>query len=600
MAFNKSYALVLAVAVFLTFLIVITPVASKWELWSYDYRLNLTGNIKKLDDRIRIIGIDEESLAEYGQWPWPRTVHARLVDTLSSMGAKAIAFDILFDNPDRSGEKNDIIFAQAVKKSSRVILPFKFERTDYLAGEKVFFPVSLLKESAAALGFADYEEDIDAKVRRTVLVIKHDGKNYPSVDLVVLAFILNVKQEEIKYLKNKIILGDYSIPTDESYAVYINYLSETRIGTAHSNILEPISYKKILDLKLNNAGDTYAGIYKSGIYYIGGTAKGFKDYFSTPVGYLSGLAIHANILNSILHKKFIIKLNKIYEIAVWVILGIVAVFLFPRLKAFKCLIFFIALLFIYTSVNFYLFGRGYWLNLVNPLVFLFLLFTFVQVYQFMRTHRLFGQFVAQEVVDEMLAKEYKQKLGGQEKEVTILFSDIRGYTNLSEKMNPRDVMELLNDYHSRMSKIFSQNKGRIFDYQGDAQMVVFGAPIEAENHAYLAVKAASHMRTEIEKIREEWKEAIPIEFNVGIGICTGTVAIGLVGAEEHKQYSAIGNSTNVAARLQGLSSQLGSSILLSEATYRLVKDKVTAKVYTNISVKGKAEPLTVYGVIEVS
>lgn len=586
---DKKFLIFFIVAVILTFIVCNTPIAERWESWAFDYRLNTVGSVKNLDNGIAIIGIDEESLQRFGQWPWGRDIHAEFVDKLTKLRVKAVIYDILFDSPDARAAKGDKIFAASVKKSGRVILPFQFEKSGYLTGAKPVYPVSTLKAAAKDIGFVDYMEDIDGKVRAARLAHKEDGKIYPSLDLAALALAKNVKSDEIRYLENKIIVGDFVIPTSKEYVILINFAAPT----SPLNAFKAASFGEVFDLK---PGD---GLYNSKICYVGATSEALKDYFTTSSGYLSGIAVHANILNTILQKKFIVKPNKMYDAVLWIALALIGLFVFPRIRAGECLFAFIGVIFIYCVINFFLFHLGYLLKLVYPLIYLFLLFAVTQAYQFAKVRKLFGQFLAEELVDKMLAEEKKQKLGGEEKEVSVLFSDIRGYTNLSEKMSPKEILGLLNEYHSRMSKVFSENKGRIFDYQGDAQMVVFGAPVETPEHAYFAVRAAVKMRDEIEKLKKDWQKDKPLEFNVGIGICTGRVAVGLVGAEEHKQYVAIGDSTNTASRLQGLSSDLGCNILVAETTYDLVKDKVKAQKFENVAVKGKAQLLTVYGILEV-
>ncbi|MFH1454611.1 MAG: adenylate/guanylate cyclase domain-containing protein [Armatimonadota bacterium] len=590
---EKRYILFFAIALLITMGICFTPVAEKWELWSFDYRLNITDSVKTLDDRVRIIGIDVQALEIYGQWPWARKVHAEIVDKLSLMGVNSVAYDILFDTPSRFGVKDDEIFALSLKKSGRVILPFKFEDKQNITGCKILYPVPIIKDSAASLGFADSIMDIDGKLRKAYLAYTVKGKIYPSLDLAVFAFINGIKQEDIKYSKDKITVGTLVIPTDKNYSYYINFADEDLLigqGLSRSSAFDAVSVKRIMDM------DKSSGLYKGSVCFVGATDEGLKDYFTTPVGYISGVAVHANILNSLIKKYFIRRAGSGYEALLWILLIIIGIFVFPKTRGYKSVALFISLLVFYIVFNFILFSSGWWLNLVYPLIYLFIVFSFTQSYQFAKTRKLFGQFVAQEFVDEMLDKEAKQKLGGEEKEVTVLFSDIRGYTDLSEKMEPKQIMELLNQYHSKMGEIFAVNKGRIFDYQGDAQMVVFGAPAELKDHAYFAVKAAWQMKKEIENLKSAWREIIPGEFSVGIGLCTGRVAVGLVGAEEHKQYVAIGDSTNTASRLQGLSGQLGCSILMTESTYLKVKDRAEVKVFENISIKGKAVPVTVYGV----
>lgn len=588
---DKKYIYIFCAALLLTFIINSTPIAQKWEMWAYDYRLNVAGSIKSLSDKIAILGIDEDALKMFGQWPWPRAVHARIVDKLTQLKTKTIVYDILFDNPDMRGVKNDEIFAKSIKDSKRIILPFKFENEEYQTGGKIIMPVPVLQSSAAETGFIDLLMDSDGKIRRAPLARVKDDKVYPSLSLTTLAFISGVAPRDIKYLDGKIVLGDFVIPTDKNYMVYINFPATS---AGKTDIFKAASCKKIFELS-----DKENTVYKDATCFIGATAEGFKDYFVTPSGYLSGIAVHASILNMLAQKKFIVKVNPVYEIILWLILLAIGLFIFPKLKTSGGLSLFAGIIIFYAVFNLILFSRGYLMVFVYPVVFVFLAFTFSQMYQFVRTRKLFGQFVAQEMVDEMLDKDSKQKLGGEEKEVSILFSDIRGYTNLSEKMSPKEIMEFLNEYHSRMSRIFSENKGRIFDYQGDAQMVVFGAPVEEPEHAYMAVKSALEMREEIEKIKKEWKSETLLDFNVGIGISTGKVAVGLVGAEEHKQYVAIGDSTNVASRLQGLSKELGCNVLVTESTYQKVKDRAHAKTFENISLKGKSVPMTVYGIINL-
>ncbi|MBI2252545.1 MAG: adenylate/guanylate cyclase domain-containing protein, partial [Armatimonadetes bacterium] len=201
-------------------------------------------------------------------------------------------------------------------------------------------------------------------------------------------------------------------------------------------------------------------------------------------------------------------------------------------------------------------------------------------------------------VNQLILKD-KISLGGEEKEVSILFSDIRGYTNLSESISPEKVMQMLNEYHGEMNKIFQVNSGRVFDYQGDAQMVVFGAPLESKEHAYLAVKTALEMQKAMHELRKKWslKEH---QIEIGVGISTGIAAIGLVGDEKHKQYVALGDSTNIASRLQSLSKELNSPVLIAESTYLKIKSLISAVELPEVLLKGKSQSLKVYKAVRLN
>ena len=199
----------------------------------------------------------------------------------------------------------------------------------------------------------------------------------------------------------------------------------------------------------------------------------------------------------------------------------------------------------------------------------------------------------------MLQDVETQKLGGKEVEATVLFSDIRGYTNLSENLKPTEVMDLLNEYHTKMGKLFDKYNGRVFDYQGDAQMVVFGAVKKDENHALNAIKCGLDMQTALQELIDEWEVDSKSPFEVGIGICTGPVALGYVGSDKHKQLAAIGDTTNTSARLQGMSKKLDSPVTIIHKTYEYLEgldlDFICEKL-DPVSVKGKKEPLVVYRV----
>jgi adenylate cyclase len=293
--------------------------------------------------------------------------------------------------------------------------------------------------------------------------------------------------------------------------------------------------------------------------------------------------------------KFLKRIPDWVNIAVVIIIAILYGFLSPRFYKIKnILLFSIGLLFIYTTINLYLFKIGYWLFLLPPVLTIFACSLAVFAIQFFRTHKLFRQFVVPEVADKMVQSDSYAELGGTEKMVSILFSDIRGYTSLSEKMTPTEVVDMLNEYHTEMVKIYEKHFGRVVDYMGDAQMVMFGAPIERKDHALCACNAAIEVQESLSSLNEKWADENRLSFEVGIGICTGYASIGFVGAEGHKQFTAIGDTVNVASRLQGQSKVLGASIILSPLTVEQIRDKFNVRHLGEVPLKGKSEPMQVY------
>ncbi|MCL5773977.1 MAG: adenylate/guanylate cyclase domain-containing protein [Firmicutes bacterium] len=567
------------------------PPFKRIELFFYDYRINSFGNQSNLDPRIVIAGIDEPSLAKLGQMPWPRNIHGNLVRNLTLAGADVIAFDVLFTTHDRMSGLNDNEFAKALKESGKVFLASKAEFSKSGLGEIVVSnPIKILYNSAKGTGTINFNADIDEIYRKAILFIDINGRKIPSLDLLTACYALGLKPEDIIYEKDRVLLGSAVIPVVDGNRMLINYLREgVRTEGESTTVITPVSYYKFLNpdepKKVRNK-----------IILVGAAARGLDDIAKTPVGDRYGVVVHSNVLNTILQGKYIMKAGWGFDDAAVFIVALIIGLILPKFNTIKGSIITVFVIAFYLVLNIFFFSRGIWIALAAPLLAGVFTFTGVAVYQFLRTRGLFGQFVSPELVDEMLKFEEKQKLGGEEKEVSVLFSDIRGYTNLSEKMSPAEVMKLLNEYHSKMSRIFIENDGRVFDYQGDAQMVVFGAVKERKDHALAAVKSALQMQEALEEMRKEWKIERKELFEIGVGICTGMVALGLVGAEEHKQLAAIGDSTNVAARLQGLSRELESPVLISESTYQPAKEYIITDKLEPVRLKGKSEPLQVYRV----
>lgn len=572
---------ILALSFFFFFL----PISKNLEMDAYDARLKyLRGS--RYTDKIGIIAIDQSSLDKLGSWPWDRTRYVELISNLRDNKPDLLIFDILFQEPKQADKE----FEKAIKNAGfEIILPYSFVPVSQFEIRPAPV-VENLEKASTATGFIDYIEDSDKVVRRARLAIQHNGEIFPSLDLVAFALMKKVSTDDIKYKKEKIIVGDAVIPTDEDYVIFIDYYIPKGKGMVQ-NLAAKSFYKfydpkKIMDL--------------SGMTLIlGAWAPGMRDDFQVPAQHkMYGVKIHANVINTMMTRGFIKKPDNLVNVGIILLLILIYSLFLSRVANVKILVVVaVGILIIFSAINFYLFRVGIWLNWVQPTFVIFSGTLVISALQFFRTKRLFGQFVAKEVVDRMVTSDEYSKMGGVEKEVSILFSDIRGYTSLSENMTPTEVIDMLNEYHAAMVKIFHKYEGRVFDYMGDAQMVVFGAPIEREDHSLLACKAALDMNDALDKLREKWRVESREQFEVGIGVCTGIVAIGIVGAEGAKQYTAIGDTTNVASRLQGQSKVLNSTIIISPTTYEYVKEYMETRPLGEVSLKGKSKPVQVFTVM---
>jgi adenylate cyclase len=327
-----------------------------------------------------------------------------------------------------------------------------------------------------------------------------------------------------------------------------------------------------------------------------------KEFFSVPRGWngregtIPGGEIHANAINTIITGTFIRRLGDWHIWLLGFALIVLSAFLLTKLPYSKALLILIpaALVFWLTSISL-LKSKGLYIDAVSPLLLLASQLGLSILYESRRVRKIFMQFVPKSLAERIFSSEKDLALGGKDVEATVLFSDIRGYTTLSEKISPEEVMNLLNRYHSTMGRVFRRHGGVVFDYQGDAQMVVFGAPDPSPDHAKSAVKTAIEMQREMAELRKELGE-LGAALEVGIGVATGTIAYGMVGDEHHKDFAAIGDTVNVAARLQALSRDLGSPITITEQTFEKVKNSFVTEKLPPTKVKGKSEPLVIYRV----
>lgn len=576
----------------------------KWEWALYDFRLNLLGRLNKLDSRIIIIGIDAKTIEDEKQSPpFPRGKYARLLGKIEKYSPSAVAFDMTFDTPDRYGPENDADFANSLKYSGKCVLGNIISRTppSFLSKTELHVtdPIEKLDQSCARVGYVNIDPDPD-NVARKVKLAAFDGKKWHlQFDLAALSLMEGISPEEIRFEKNRIIMGKRIIPTLENHWIFINY----RLSNMFHSKSESLDMGWTGMSTFVNKPPDYMP--KNCLYLVGACFPESGDSRKTPVmeknGIMYGIKIHSNILNTLLQGSYIYQLPEIWDniltCAIIIVLAFLLGTILPKVNALWGTLFSALALICYTSINFFLFHKGILIQFVGPFITILVSFTVIETYQFLRTHRLFQQFLPAEYVDDMLRDPTMQKLGGTQKEATILFSDIRGYTNLSEKMDPDSVMKMLNKYHSKMFTCFQDNNGRVFDYQGDAQMVVFGAVKKSKNHALDAVKCALSMQEALQELMKNWHMEGEHTFEVGIGICTGMIAYGNVGSEDHKQLVAIGDSTNTAARLQSLSSKVGSPIIIHHKTYEYVKGKIECEELEPVELKGKKEPQRIFKVV---
>lgn len=570
------------------------------ELSTLDARFFWRGEHPAQDD-IVIVAVDEASFGDLNlRWPWPRQVHARLVDALHQSGAKLIVFDILFAEPsDIPGD--DAIFAAAIERAGNVVLVNKVSRAEGRShvSVQVSHPLEQLELAAARVGLANIEFDQDKFVRRSFLAAEYNAQMRPSLPLAVVAEYMGWDEHSVYQAiadrSQQVNLGPHQLRLADNGSFVINYAGG--VGTYPT-----YSYYQVL------AGMVPTEWLQGKIVMIGASEETLHDTFSTPFfnkGPTPGVEVHANAVATLLSGQPIIEtplwcsMLLIFSLAVIISLVLAGIGPWKGL-AFVCGT---VVLLLITSLQVFRIAR-LWLPLVPPLAAVLGCYVIVTAYRFVREEgerrrirQLFGRYVSDDVVKEIVDSEEGVALGGKRQLVTILFSDIRGFTPMSERMQPEEVVSLLNEYFEAMTAVIFASGGTIDKYVGDCIMALWGAPLPAPDDAARAVRAAVLMRQALADLQEKHRAAGKEPFDTGVGINTAEVVVGNIGAQRRLDYTVIGDGVNLAARLESATKELGASIVISSETYQLVQEQVIARLLPLITVKGKEHPVQTYEVL---
>lgn len=351
-----------------------------------------------------------------------------------------------------------------------------------------------------------------------------------------------------------------------------------------------------------------ASALKDKIVLVGATATGIYDMRVTPFSSVyPGIEIHANIIDNILREHFLMRPDwtVVVDILLILVLGLLLGFILPKLKAVWGALTTVLFFFGFFMLNRYLFvDKGVWINIVYPFLALLLVYIGVTIFRYMTEERekkkikgAFHYYLTASVINEMLKNPEKLKLGGEKKDLTVLFSDIRGFTTISEGLSPEMLVKLLNEYLTVMTDIVFKYDGLLDKYMGDAIMAVYGAPLDQEDHAERACYTALDMMDGLKVLQEKWEAEGTPKFNIGIGINSGPMVVGNMGSQRRFDYTVMGDSVNLGSRLEGANKQYSTNIIISELTYGKVKDKFLCRELDSVRVKGKDLPVKIYELV---
>ncbi len=538
--------------------------------------------LKRLaSEQIIILAIDDKSLQAIGQWPWPRSVHAQALDFLAQGRPKAVGYDVIFSEPSRQGAKDDEALAAALPNLP-IILPmeaasFNLTKDQKFLSNNLIASLDTFNRSSAGQGVVNVLADADGVVRRLPLAIQSGGQDWPAFSLA----IARLAGVPVEGLTENILRVNFAGPPGS---------------------FQTISFADVYQKKVS------AETFNDKIVLVGVTSPDLHDNQMTPFSLgqaMAGVEIHANALDTILNQNFLREASR-RNILSFIFLLAMAVGLIFSLTRLLWLAAFLSLAvwLTYLLAALVAFGQGLILNLVYPsLAFILSLIIILAYYYFSESQakrylrQSFQFYLAPGVIEEIIKNPASLKLGGQKKDMTVLFSDIRGFTTLSEKTDPEKLVALLNEYFTAMTEVILQTGGVLDKFIGDAIMAFWGAPQEASNHAQLACEAALKMTERLIILKKDWaKRGLP-EINIGIGLNSGEMVVGNIGSTTRFNYTVIGDNVNLASRLEGLNKQYQAGIIISQFTYERVKDNFACEYLDKVNVKGKGVPVEIYKLV---
>jgi adenylate cyclase len=559
------------------------------------------------DTKIKIIKIDSKSLEAIGQFPWDRSVYAKLIDKLEQGKAKAIGLDVMIPEPSKD-LKQDQALAEVMAKYKNIVLPVNFnfpakqKANDMLEYDRIEVPTAAINAPQSQLAHVNVFPDNDDKVRRLIVGLpEKNGKVVEAFSVKLANFALDDEQK-VRWDENerKWYRGSEVIPVNARNQVITQYYTSPRQEKDLKTGYDSFSFSDVLNDKVD------ARLFENDIVLIGPFTTGLQDEYMTPMSRaikMFGVEIHANMVQSILENKFWSELAKPYGIVILALVVLLGAYLFERFKGKTSLFMFLGLMVLYMIV-FIVANEALhtYIPIFYPLLAIILMYVWSIVSHYMAERRersrvtgIFGRFVPKAVVDQMLATGEEVKLGGERMDISLIFVDIRGFTTLSEKLEPEQVIQFLNEYLDVCTKAIFKFNGTLDKFIGDGVMAIFGAPIRYDNHAEMAVRAALEMKKQTAMLEARLMEKLGFTVRFGVGINCGPAIVGNIGSEELRlDYTAIGDTVNLTARLE--SNAKPGEILISDNIYERVSHLFEIESMGEIKVKGKELPVTIYQV----
>jgi adenylate cyclase len=594
-----------------------------------------------------------------GRWPWPRVVFGWLVDYLNRGPARVIAIDFTFAEPDGTlgariggnewpAEKSDLAFADAVRRSRASVLlaDARYVGTDGTLGNAppdwsakarpfrlgpaidspgmILPPFPALLDAATLIGHNYLPLDPDGTARRMPPFVREGDRYVPSLGVAAALLAGGFRPDEVVLDGHGIVFRDRRMPL---VATPVSDLDDSR--QQHDQLTALINYQApflndgqraftnyevrhlLASEEQLQSGQTPAvdpAVFKDKIVFVGLASSGLVDVFSTPFGVdrgnMPGIQLHATMADNLLANRFIGPASRRARIGTVIAAGLL-VGLMAALLAFAAAAAGTVLAAAFwTWFSLASFRDGLWLNMAQPLMTMGLALFAGTAYQYFVegrekrvVKRLFGRYVSRDVYQQLIDDPNLAELGGRRREMTVLFSDIRGFTAMTEKGNAEALVAQLNEYFSTMVEVVFRHHGTVDKFVGDMVMALFSAPVEDTEHAEHAVAAAVEMVSELGKLNRKWLAEGKVQLDIGIGINSGDMIAGNIGSERIMSYTVIGDNVNLGSRLESLNKEFQSRIIISDATRTRLRTEPTLRPLGEVTVKGKTRAVSIFEVV---
>ncbi len=603
-----------------------------WENRTWDWRVRLFARPGAATEKIRLIFLDQQTLdwaeRENGlSWPWPREVYDTIIRYCRRSGARSLTFDVLYTEPSKYGVADDRAFGAAIGEKPFFVGALFLSRNQgetrwpddlpggrlsiagldawlsRAGGEKLTFthvtlPIPEVGRNAAALGNVHLNPDPDGVYRRTSLFGIFDDRVVPSLALGTC--LAGRPKTTLSLAPGGLIIDGNAIPLDGSGSAILNFRGPSGTHRAYSAAAVIQS-----ELRLERGEKTVIeeNAFAGSHVLFGFSAPGLYDLRPTPVsGIYPAVEIHATALDNILSGDFIRNVPAAATIAAAFVLAVLAGIL-ASLSSGIVGGFLLYVVFLAAPVflSFIAYHAGFWLPLVVlesgaglTLAAAGVVRYSVEGKQKRFIKSAFQQYLSPAVIEQLIAHPERLRLGGERRTLTIFFSDIEGFTSISERLDPETLTTLLNDYLSAMTDITREEGGTVDKFEGDAIIAFWNAPLDQEDHAVRCVRAALRCQQRLAELRPGLQRRAGEDLTMRIGINTGTAVVGNMGSEDRFDYTALGDSVNLASRLEGINKLFGTGTLISESTRAALAGTCPLREISRVAVVGRHEPVRIY------